>query len=112
METEKNVNEEVETEETQVLDGEVCDSEEDAATSTDEKHSGLGLAAGIAIVAVGAAALAGGKKLVGKLKSKRKDKKTDDIVAGTEPPKYVKLSLKERLTGKIQVDTEEVENED
>ena len=108
METNENVNNEaVETEEIAYEDpiNETEDSESEATDESAEKHSGLGLAAGIAIVAVGAAAVAGGKKLINKMKLKRRDKETDAIVAGDEDekPQYERLTWRERITGKIKV---------
>ena len=112
METENNVNNEVvETEEIAYEDlmNETENSEDEATASADEKHSGLGLAAGIAIVAVGAAAVAGGKKLIGKLKAKRKAKDDADEDDGSEDDQtqYARLTWRERITGKIKVYSED-----
>ena len=95
------------------VSGEVYNSEAEAIeATTEEEHSGLGLAAGIARVVGGVAAAAGAKKLKNRIKAKKqKPEGEDDAAADQEPANVRKLTLKERLTGKIEVAAEEAENE-
>ena len=95
------------------VSGEVYNSEAEAIEATTEnEHSGLGLAAGIAIVAGAAAVAAGAKRLGKKLKAKKqKAEENGDAAKAPEPANVRKLTLKERLTGKINMESEENETE-
>ena len=112
---EENVNNIVDPVE-EPITGEVNDSETEATDlSTENEHSGAGLAAGIAIVAITAAAAAGVKKLVKKAKEKKQKNAEEETEPADSEPDQIsvrKLTLKERVTGKIKVDNlpeEEIE---
>ena len=114
------MNQETMTEETsnEVLTGEVYDSENEAIEDmVDGEHANKGLAvgAGALMALAGAAAVAGavklGKKATSKIKAKIEEKKAaaDEDVPEKPSKEYIKLTLKERILGRMDVSEEEEE---
>ena len=93
------------------VSGEVVDSTtETTELSVPEKHNGVGAkVAGTLLVAGVAAGAYGAKKLVRKLKAKKQKKeeeKTEPAEKEKKPANKVKLTLKERVLGYVDVGVE------
>lgn len=95
------------------ISGEVVDSTpETTEFSAPEKHNGVGaMVAGVLFVAGVAACVHCGKKLIRKLKAKKQknEKKTKPTEKKKKPANRVKLTLKERALGYIDLGEESEE---
>lgn len=97
------------------VSGEVVDSTtETTELSVPEKRNGVGATvAGILFVAGAAACVHGGKKLIQKLKAKKQkkeDEKTESVKKAKKPARRkMKLTLKERVFGYVDLGEESEE---
>lgn len=112
------VEETVEDNANEALAGDVYENEDEAIEAMIDDRAGkaAGVGAGAIITLLAAGAVAGGVKLVKKIKAKKAEpteEQTADEPKEEKPKKaYCKLTLKERLTGRIEIPEQKEEDEE